>query len=175
LMVGTTGMFTPFTQPGATTLLPAASYLDFGLDAQYQIIEPKHILTFHGSWMHEQSWNTTALVGTAYSNGRDRLDRISLASRYFYDRTYGALVNYVEVAGTNDVLASCGGLAACSGSPGARWLTFEVYWMARLNVQLFAHYDAFLKLDSAANAFAALPNPKVSNNDLFLAGIWFAF
>ena len=84
-------------------------------------------------------------------------------------------MNYADVSGTNDALANCGGLAACSGSPSARWLTLEVYWMARLNVQLFVHYDAFLTLDSAANAFAALPNPKVSDNNLFLAGIWFAF
>jgi len=47
--------------------------------------------------------------------------------------------------------------------------------MARLNVQLFVHYDAFVTLDSASNAFAALPGPKVSDNDLFLAGIWLAF
>src|SRR5437762_507945 len=55
LMVGTTGMFSKFTQPGAATRLPAASYLDVGLDAQYQMIEPSHILTLHGSWMHEQA------------------------------------------------------------------------------------------------------------------------
>jgi hypothetical protein len=175
LMVGTTGMFSKFTQPGAATLTPAASYLDVGLDAQYQLIEPEHILTLHGSWMHEQTWNTTALVGTAISNARDRLDRLSLGARYFFDRTYGALVNFVDVSGTNDVLANCGALPACNGSPAARWLTFEAYWMARLNVQLFVHYDAFLTLDSTSNAFAALPSPKVSDNDLFLAGIWLAF
>jgi hypothetical protein len=175
LMVGTTGMFSKLTQPGAATLLPAASYLDVGLDAQYQMIEPSHILTLHGSWMHEQAWNTTALVGTAISNARDRLDRLSIGARYFYDRTYGALVNYVDISGTNDVLANCGTLPACNGSPAARWLTFEAYWMARLNVQLFVHYDAFLTLDSASNAFAALPRPKVADNDLFLAGIWLAF
>jgi hypothetical protein len=175
LMVGTTGMFSKFTQPGAATRLPAASYLDVGLDAQYQMIEPSHILTLHGSWMHEQTWNTTALVGTAISNARDRLDRLSLGARYFYDRTYGALVNFVDVSGTNDVLANCGTLPACNGSPAARWLTFEAYWMARLNVQLFVHYDAFVTLDSASNAFAALPRPKVSDNNLFLAGIWLAF
>lgn len=175
LMVGTTGMFTKFTQPGAATRLPAASYLDVGLDAQYQMIEPSHFLTLHGSWMHEETWNTTALVDTAFSNARDRLDRLSLGARYFYDRTYGALVNYVDVSGTNDVLANCGSLTACSGSPSARWLTFEAYWMARLNVQLFVHYDAFITLDSASNAFAGLARPQASDNDLFLAGIWLAF
>ena len=175
LMVGTTGMFSKFTQPGAASLLPAASYLDVGLDAQYQMIEPDHILTLHGSWMHEQTWNTPALVGTALSNARDRLDRLSLGARYFFDRTYGALVNFVDVSGTNDVLANCDGIAACNGSPAARWVTFEAYWMARLNVQLFVHYDAFFTLDSASNAFAALPSPKPSDNNLFLAGIWLAF
>jgi len=104
------------------------------------MIEPSQILTLQGSWMHEQTWNTTALVGTAISNARDRLDRLSLGARYFYDRTYGALVNYVDVSGTNDVLANCGTLPACNGSPAARWMTFEAYWMARLNVQLFVHY-----------------------------------
>jgi hypothetical protein len=82
---------------------------------------------------------------------------------------------YVDISGTNDVFANCGTLAACNGSPAARWLTFEAYWMARLNVQLFVHCDAFLTLDSAPAAFAALPRPKVSDNDLFLAGFWLAF
>src|SRR4051812_92117 len=77
---------------------------------------------------------------------------------------------YVDISGTNDVFASCGTLAACNGSPAARWLTLEAYWMARLNMQLFVHYDAFLMLDSASNAFAAQPRPKVSDNDLSSPG-----
>jgi hypothetical protein len=38
--------------------------------------------------------------------------------------------------------------------------------MARLNVQLFVDYDAFLTLDSASNAFAALSRAKVGPSSL---------
>jgi hypothetical protein len=174
-MIGTMGMYTQYAQPAATSFNAPGTYLDFGFDAQYQYIGDNHILTLGAHWMHELSTNSAALVGSAYSNPNDYLDRISLVARYLYRRTYGILVNFVTIHGSSDPLAYCGSLQVCNGIPTSQWETFELYYMLRLNIKLMLQYNLFNGLGSSANAFAGIPNTHVSDNNSLVAALWFAF
>jgi len=179
--------------PGFATLFPSdptpscglnlttpGHYLDWGFDMQYQFIGDVHIFTAQAMWLHEDSWNNPALVGTLYSNASNHLDWFSANVSYYYQRQYGGMISFGAITGSKDPIAYCAGfpapaLTSCNGSAHAMWETFELDYLPWLNVKLFVTYNLFNRLDSAANNFASvgLPN-KVSDNNTLLLGLWLA-
>ncbi len=145
-----------------------------------QYIGANHILTTEASWIHEFSTNSSALVGTGFSKAHDSLDRFALTTSYYYRRTYGVMFNFNAITGSSDQLLYCssatlGPINNCNGSPTAMWETFELVYMLRLNIRLFLQYNLYNRLDSGANAFAGYTNPKPTDNDTLVAGLWLAF
>lgn len=177
--VGTIGMYSkwsPCTTSGcAVDLTSPGSYLDYGFDTQYQFIGDVHIFTINAMYLHEDSWNNAANVGSFFSNTQNYLDRFAATASYYYQRQYGGMIGFTSVTGSKDPLAYCAGTPGCNGSPDAMWETFELDYLPWLNVKVFLQYNLYNRLDSFSNEFFGTPSSKVSNNNTLMLGIWTAF
>ena len=181
--LGVSGCAVSSVNPALSTFSTPSQYLDFGFDTQYQFIGDAHIFTINAMYLHEDSWNNAANVGTIFSNSHNTLDHFTATASYYYERQYGGMISFGATSGSKDPIAYCagaqpggtafGGAGTCNGSPNAMWETFELDYLPWLNTKIFLQYQVYNRLDSAANEFLGFSN-KVSDNNFLVLGLWFA-
>jgi hypothetical protein len=176
--IGTSGMYAKFVpyEPALAgqTLSPGNEnrYLDLSVDWQYQYNGEHNNFTFLGHYTHETQENNPGLVPTYFSNATDHLNQLQVTGEYFYNRHYGGLITFVRATGTTDTAFNGG-----TGSPGNQYEAFEVDYLPWFNVRLLLQYDVYQVVNNNQNPFflAGSPNPKASNNNTWVLGLWMDF
>jgi hypothetical protein len=131
-----------------------------------------NIFGFLGSRIHETQENDAHLVPTYFSNPTDHLDQTMLTAEYYRDRHFGGLVNFVRTTGTTDVAFNGG-----TRSPTNQYETFELDYLPWFNVRFILQYNVYQVVNNNQNPFFLnkWPNPKASDNNTFVLGLWMDF
>ncbi|MGC2462570.1 MAG: hypothetical protein WA446_16610 [Steroidobacteraceae bacterium] len=175
-MIGTSGMYVRFVPSvfAGQTLSPgnANRYLDLSFDWQYQYNGQHNIFTFLGHYTHEHQENDPGLVPTYFSNSTDQLNQLQVTGEYYYNRHYGGLVSFRRTTGTTDVAFNGG-----SGSPANQFEVFELDYLPWFNAKLLLQYVVYNVVNNNQNPFflAGASNPKASNNNTVVVGLWMDF
>ncbi|MFI4890416.1 MAG: hypothetical protein ACHQIL_07785 [Steroidobacterales bacterium] len=175
IMIGTSGMYVRFVPSvlGATVSPGNTNrYLDLSLDWQYQYNGQHNVFTFLGHYTHETQENDAGLVPTYFSNSTDHLNQLQLTGEYYRDRRFGGLVSFRRTTGTTDTAANGG-----DGSPGNQYEVFELDYLPWYNAKLLLQYDLYNVVANNQNPFflAGLQNPKASDNNTWVVGLWMDF
>ncbi|MCG6553886.1 MAG: hypothetical protein L7F77_16300 [Candidatus Magnetominusculus sp. LBB02] len=179
LMIGTYGMVSNI-YPGGASDGPTDRFIDIGLDAQYQYIGPKHILTAQAAWIHErQDLNATFNAGGS-SNATNSLDTIRARVNYAYRSpigTMGATVGYFSTTGSADAtmystVDQDGNpiqyTGSANGSPNTDGFIFEANYLPTKYVKLAAQYIAYDKFLGARSNYDGLGTNASHNNTVYL-------
>jgi hypothetical protein len=146
------------------------SFLDAGLDSQYQYIDDDNQISVDGAWVHEdQRLNASYLAGIA-SNAKDHIDFFNLTGSYYWRRQFGASLGLFDVAGSNDPIY----FGTASGSPNSTWSTAEIDYLPWQNVKLGLQYTAFFRFDGSSSNYDGAGR-NASDNNLLYAFVWLAF
>ncbi len=176
VMIGTSGMYSKFVQSvfAGQTISPGNynTYTDVTADWQYQYNGQHNIFSFLGHFTHETENNNPNLVPTYFSNSTDHLEQLAVTAEYYYDRTYGGLINFVRTTGTPDPAFNGG-----NGSPANQYEVFELDYLPWFNTRLLLQYNLYNVVNNNQNPFFlhGLSNPKASNNNTWVVGLWMDF
>jgi hypothetical protein len=174
--IGTSGMYTMFTPSvmAGQTLDPGFinRYLDVSVDWQYQYNGQHNIFSFVGRYTHETQENDPGLVPTYFSNSTDHLNEWDLTATYFYNRHYGVLINFNRAYGTTDIAFNGG-----DGSPAHQYEVLELDYLPWLNFRFILQYNIYQVVKNNQNPFILnnASNPKASDNNTFVLGLWMDF
>jgi hypothetical protein len=175
-MIGTSGMYVKFVPSvyAGQTLNPGNvnRYLDLSVDWQYQYNGQHNIFTFLGHFTHENEENDAGLVPTYFNNSTDHLNSVQMTGEYYYERHFGGLVSFVRNTGTTDVAANGG-----TGSPGNQFEVFELDYLPWFNTKLLLQYVNYNVVNNNQNPFFlnGATNPKASDNNTWVVGLWMDF
>lgn len=176
-MVGAYGMhakvYADNLDPGAGT----NRFTDTAFDAQYQYITIPHVFTSQWTYIHErQNWDASFPAGGT-SNSVDILKTWRGKVTYYYQRKYGATIQYFNTSGTADAELYPSGAAATGnldGSPNSRGYILELDYLPIQNVRLMAQYTAYKKFNGGRDNYDGFGRNARDNNTLFL-NLWVAF
>lgn len=174
--IGTSGMyvkFVPYEFSGQTVNPGFVNrYTDVSVDWQYQYNGEHNIFSLLGHYTHETQENDPGLVPTYFSNSTDHLSETQVTAEYFRDRHFGGLVSFRRATGTTDVAFNGG-----TGSPGNQFWVFELDYLPWFNVRFLLQYNAYQVVHNNQNPFflAGSPNPKASDNNTWVLGLWMDF
>ena len=109
---------------------------------------------------------------TYFSNSDDHLNAWNVTATYYYNRHYGGLINFVRTTGTSDANFYGG-----NGSPGNQYEVFELDYLPWLNFRFILQYNVYQVVNNNQNPFILLnaSNPKASNNNTLVLGLWMDF
>ncbi|MGO9991505.1 MAG: hypothetical protein ACLPTF_03190 [Steroidobacteraceae bacterium] len=95
-----------------------------------------------------------------------------LTAEYYRDRHFGGLGNFVRTTGTTDVAFNGG-----TRSPTNQYETFELDYLPWFNVRFILQYNVYQVVNNNQNPFFLnkWPNPKASDNNTFVLGLWMDF
>jgi hypothetical protein len=83
LMAGTYGLVAHIF-PGGGTNGPTDRFTDIAVDAQYQFISPKHILSLRSTWIHENQERAASFSQGLSANNSDNLVTFKISGSYYY-------------------------------------------------------------------------------------------
>ncbi len=151
--------------PGSPLLSGGSTmYQDRGVDAQYQYLTDKHVVTAQARFINEKITDGTGVV---YSNPTNTLNSFFTKVSYVYNSTYGAGLGYQNVTGTSDMVAYGAVPTPASGSSASpnstAWIP-SIWWQPIQNIKLTLQYTAFTQFQGAkANYDGAGTNASANN------------
>lgn len=181
LQVGTFGMVAE-TYPERDSSAGTDRYVDLGLDSEYQYAKDRSDVTVMFSGIRErQGWDASQTLGLA-KNSTDILWTLAATGSYFYDKTYGATLQYFRIGGDRDVLLYADNRTGEPDSSG--WILQLDYlplnksggpkiWPGT-NVKLSLQYTHYNEFDGARRNFDGTGRNAGDNDTLYLEA-WLAF
>jgi hypothetical protein len=176
VMLGTFGLHAALLPGGSTDPAgPADVYTDVGVDAQYQYITDKHILSGTLTYIHEwQTLNATNAAGGS-DNLLNDLHTFKANVGYIYDRMIGARLVLSTVRGSQDSTLYGAGTPMSGGTgPRTTSLTAEVVYTPWLNWKIGAQYIAFFEQNGRALDYDGNGRNAAANNTVY-AYVWVAY
>ncbi len=167
------------TRPGGATPItegPHNYFTDVALDTQYQFIGDRDIVTLSGVWIHENAERDADFANFVASRLDSVLETARLSAEYFYERTYGATIQYFTTWGDADPLlfAPASLTGSRTGKPSSNGEVFELHYVPWLNTKLSLQYVAYNEFNGASTNYDGFNRNASDNNTLFL-NFWFAF
>jgi hypothetical protein len=165
--------------PGDETSGSTDRFTDTAVDAQYQFIGKKHVLSIQGTYIHErQKWNASYALGDA-ANQSDTLNVLRTNVNYWYRSSIGTLggtVGYFSTTGSKDsgLYAPEEQTGSLTGSPDSRGFLFQAdyepweKWKVSLQ---YTYYDKFNGGHSNYDGFGT----DATDNNTFYAVLWILF
>lgn len=139
---------------------------DAGIDTQFQHMEGSSVYSVNAIYIHEkQSW----AEGRTAVNANDTLKTFKMAGSYYYQRTYGAILQYFETKGDADSGLYPNGV---SHKPDTTGLLTEVMYTPWENTRFALQYIAYNKFDGEKTNYDGNNRNAKDNNTLYLLG-WF--
>lgn len=165
--------------PGGFTNGPTDCFTDLALDAQYQYISGKHIVSVETTWIHEdQEWNAShALGGTA--NHSDTLQTFRVNANYFYRSSHGTIggtVGYFNTFGDKDtgVYAPDPVDGSRDGSPDSDGFIVQLQYLPWEKTKFLLQYTIYNRFNGATSNYDGFGRSASDNNTLYLAA-WIPF
>jgi hypothetical protein len=146
-------------------------YRDIGIDAQYQHLLDPHVFTAQASFIHETAdWDPSLVgAGLSYANSRSTLNSFRLKGSYWYERTWGATLQYFNETGSADNVAW-----AQTGKPNTNGFIAEGNYMIEQNWRLALQYTDFQRYQGASTNYDGNGRNAHDNNILYFY-TWFAY
>lgn len=166
--VGTLGM-SEHVYPGAGTPLNGATdnYLDYGLDAQYQLLTPsRSSLAVHALYVHEKQ----TLDGSDPAQPDNHLNTLAFSAQYYWWEKFGPTLAYFKTSGNNNADL----YGSQTASPDSSGWILQFTYLPSENVQLGAQYTIYSKFDGASSNYDGTGRSASDNNTLYLFA-WFVF
>lgn len=176
-MVGTYGLrakkYPDPTNPTGLT----DTFLDVGVDAQYQYVTDAHRVTGQVSYTRERQQLDGTFDAGGSTNQRVKLNSLNSKVTYYYMTKYGVSLGYQNVHGdADDALynngAAVGGSA--NGSPNSSAVIFELNWLPWRDRRFTLQYTAYQKFNGAKTNYDGFGRAAKDNNTLYLLA-WFPF
>jgi hypothetical protein len=189
LSAGTFGLFAD-TFPGRERRAGTDSFVDTGLDAQYQFTRDPNVVTAQASWIHESQFlPASQALGLSEHRSND-LDSVKLAASYVYshdDASYGFTASRFWLNGSTDagLYGQEDVTGSANGSPDSRGWIFELDYMPFINrspikvwpwtqIKLSLQYTLYDKFNGASRNYDGAGRDASDNNTLMLSA-WLAF
>jgi hypothetical protein len=177
LEIGTYGLSAKLYPGGGTPLRgPTNRFLDTGVDAQYQWLTAKHIVTLHSTWIHEkQNWDA-AYPAEAASNPSDVLRTFRVDGTYYYRRLIGGSLGYFAENGDRDPLLYPADPVDGSrnGDPESRGFVMELAYVPWYNTKLSVHYTVYNRFNGGNANYDGFGRSASDNNTLYV-NAWLMF
>ncbi len=129
------------------------TFKDIGVDGSYQYLDgDKQSVTVNGMFMHEHQ--DYGAVGQGNSNSTDTLDYLNVNTAYWYNNTYGATIQFFNVAGSTDPLLYANNAGFNPDTSGVvwelDWNPFGKNWAdPEKNLRLGLQYTTFNKFNGS--------------------------
>lgn len=182
--VGVFGMNSKLMPGGAQG--PTNRYNDIGVDGTYQFLGTrKHIVTFNGSYIHENSNLTGSYLAGDASKRSGSLNRTDLNGSYYYAKSYGITLDLFDVHGNSDAMlyAAAADSGSRTNSPNSRGYTLQVDWTPLgkedswgapfANMRVGLQYTGYSKFNGAKNNYDGSGRNASDNNTVY-SFVWFA-
>jgi hypothetical protein len=183
LELGTYGLYAKVSPEGRTSG-PTDKFTDIALDAQYQYIGKKHLLSAEATWIHEdQDWDASFPQGNT-ARPSSFLNTFKANANYYYISRFGKLggtVAYFSTTGPRNILLYAPDPVDGSrtGSPNSSGFIFELDYL-RLEVTKFLsfksslQYTLYTKFNGAHTNYDGFNRNASDNNTLYFL-LWLAF
>jgi hypothetical protein len=158
---------------------PTDRFTDTALDAQYQFVGQKHIVTVASTWIHEkQDWNASSPLGIT-ANSSDYLDTLRINVNYYYRAkagTFGGAVRYFSTTGGSDpaLYTAAPVTGSNSGSPDSSGFLVAADYLPIDNVKLSLQYTLYDKFNGGRSNYDGYGRNASDNNTLYFV-VWVAF
>jgi hypothetical protein len=137
---------------------------DFAMDTQFQHMEGSNVYSVNAIYIREkQDW----VAGRTAVNASDTLKTFKLTGSYYYQRSYGAILQYFQTTGDADI----GLYSSVNNKPDSKGLLAEVMYTPWENTRFALQYINYSKFDGEKTKYDGTRDAK-DNNTLFLVG-WF--
>jgi len=161
-------------------------FRDVGIDAQYQYLLDPHSITLQLAYVRETHRYPYFLAGQPVqdvdgnplpdTNAIDKTRTFRIKSSYIYDAKYGVSLAFFNLTGTTNSAAydptpTSGNI---SGSPAARGLTPEIFWMPVQYLRVGLQYTIYNKYNGAGHNYDGAGRNARDNNSLFFY-LWAAY
>jgi hypothetical protein len=183
LELGTYGLYAKISPEGRTSG-PTDKFTDVGLDAQYQYIGKKHVLSAQTTWIHEdQDWDASFPLGNT-ARQSSHLNTFRANVNYYYSSRFGKLggtVAYFSTTGPRDPLLYAPDPVDGSrtGSPNSNGFILELDYL-RLEISNFLslksslQYTIYTKFNGAYANYDGFGRNDSDNNTLYFL-LWLMF
>jgi len=157
---------------------PSDKFTDIAVDAQYQFIGKKHIITAQTIWITEfQHWQASFALGDT-TNRHDRLNTYKLNLNYYYRTsnwgTIGGTGAFFATWGTKDdtLYAPNPGDGSRTGKPNSNGFILEASYLPLKYSKFTLQYTIYNKFNGATSNYDGFDRKASNNNTLFLLA-WF--
>ena len=183
LELGTYGLYAGISPEGRTSG-PTDKFTDIALDAQYQYIGKKHLLSAQTTWIHEdQDWDASFPLGNT-ARQSSHLNTFKAHVNYYYNSRFGKLggtVAYFSTSGPRDALLYAPDPVDGSGtgSPNSSGFILELDYL-RLEISKFLslksslQYTIYTKFNGSHSNYDGFGRNASDNNTLYFL-LWFMF
>jgi len=180
LELGTYGLYAKISPEGRTSG-PTDKFTDIALDAQYQYMSKKHLLSAQTTWIHEdQDWDASFPLGNT-ARQSSHLNTFKANINYYYISRFGKLggtVAYFSTSGSRDILLYAPDPVDGSrtGSPNSNGFILELDYL-RLEITKFLslkaslQYTFYTKFNGSHSNYDAFGRDASDNNTLYFL-IW---
>ncbi|MGA7876912.1 MAG: hypothetical protein WCA08_14725, partial [Desulfoferrobacter sp.] len=176
--LGTYGLFANVF-PGGSSSGPTDQFWDVALDAEYQYLRGKHIVTAETTWIHEnQDWDANYTLGGA-SNSSDSLDTFRFNLNYYYLSqigTFGGTVGYFQTTGDSDSLLYSPDPVDGSrnGNPDSNGFLLQANYLPWERCKFALQYVIYDKFNGSSSNYDGFGRDASDNNTLYFL-VWVAF
>jgi hypothetical protein len=183
LEFGTYGLYAKIFAGGKSNG-PTDRFTDIALDAQYQYIGKKHILSAEATWIHEnQDWDAGFPLGNT-ARESSFLNTFKVNVNYYYNSRFGrpgGTVAYFSTTGPRDTLlyAPAPVDGSRNGSPNSSGFILELdylrYEITRfLSLKASLQYTLYTKFNGSHSNYDGFGR-NASDNNTFYFLLWFMF
>jgi len=185
VMLGAYGMNVNVYPDNLNTTTPTDRYQDVAVDAQYQYITDVHTFTAQTTYIWEkQSYNAsfpiTQATGSGYgagptpSNPSDKLRTFRIKGSYYYERKYGATLQYFQTTGSADEGLYGTTADGNPNTPNSSGYIAELDWLPVQNLRVLLQYTGYNKFNGASTNYDGNGRNAKDNNTMFF-DVWVAF
>jgi hypothetical protein len=185
LAVGTVGLITrifpekPSDIPNLQeTRGPSNRFTDIAVDAQYQFIGKKHIVTAQSIWITEYQRLQASFAHGDTTNTQNRLNTYKLNLNYYYRTsnwgTIGGTGAFFTTWGTKDdtLYAPDRGEGSRTGKPNSNGFILEASYLPWNYTKITVQYTIYNKFNGAATNYDGFHRNASDNNTVYCL-VWF--
>lgn len=172
ISAGTYGMVTNIALP-KNTGSPSNRYADFGFDAQYQYILPKHVFSAQVNWIYETQDLTASYIRNRAAYPHEFLSAFKMNVNYHYYSflgTVGGTVGFFATNGSSDPLRN--GTFPVYGSrlnrPNTNGFIVQGDYLPLDRIKVSVQYIMYNRFNGSQNNYDGNGRSAIENNTLYI-------
>ncbi len=176
-MLGTYGLVANIF-PGGASSGGTDKFTDIAVDAQYQFISSRHLLSLRSTWIHEKQDRGESFSQGLSASDSDTLITFKISGSYYYRSSFGTMggaLGYFSTTGDTDTLlyAPTPLAGSVTGSPDSRGYILEADYLPWDKLKISLQYIIYDKFNGARTNYDGFGR-KASDNNTFYFLLWLA-